>query len=53
MSHHRWILCGAALVFACILIGGCSKPDEKKSDPEALKKELEELNKARKKEWGQ
>ncbi len=53
MSYHRWILCGAAFVFGCFFAVGCSKPEEKKPDPDALKKELEELNKARKKEWGQ
>lgn len=33
------------------LISGCS-PSEKKPDPDAAKKELEEMKKNLKKEWG-
>ncbi len=52
MVFYRLLALFAIIVLACSFSVGCSKPEEKKADPEALKKELEELNKARKKEWG-
>ncbi len=53
MPLQRLLAPFAVLVLAISFSVGCNKPPEAKSDPEALKKELEELNNARKKEWGQ
>ena len=51
----RLRLLASALVGVCLgLQSGCSgQPEKKAPDPDAVKRELEELNKARQKEWKQ
>ena len=47
--------CGRWLVAAALLLGfaaGCGREPGPSTDPQSSRKELDDLNKARQKEWG-